>query len=348
MNPKLPSRERQLEIAQSVETVLMDAQWHTYREIARRLGYTKSQDTRWLRDIVRVTDLHDNVVSARDPRKGIKLLDYATPEEYDHFFRIIKRSAETSFERLDRIGHNWQRVAERRGLMIPDLPVVLSYTNLNAYGNCPKRFWHQYLKKDIPDEVKTRQQFGGTKVHEALKKRLKIREPLPQEFGHHEGVCYHLENHNSIKHMELKLGVRRNGTPCDFFAADVALRGVLDLACSAAPNCLLVDWKSGKPWEDPFELRVQALLLAAHYPELTRFTGFYYWLRTGGVGKTHDLDPAMTWQMVCNTAKAIQGRLGKHDFPADENALCPWCPVPKGVGGPLDPVCQFRKDPPPK
>ena len=233
-------------------------------------------------------------------------------------------------------------------MILPSLPVVLSYTNMNDYKICPKRFWHHHLKKDIPKEIKTRQQFGGTQVHEALKKRLKLREPLPREFGHHEGICYTLENHNSIKHMELKLGVTASGQPCDFFDDRVALRGVLDLACSNDSCCLLVDWKSGKPWEDPFELRVQALLLAAHYPELTQFTGFYYWLRTGGVGKSHELDPAAAWTAVCGLAEAMQTRLARMDWPADEGTLCPWCPVPKGVGGPLDPVCQFRKDPPPK
>jgi hypothetical protein len=229
---------------------------------------------------------------------------------------------------------------------LPELPVVLSFTLMNDYRICPKRVWHKSIKKDIPEEVKTRAQKGGTKVHDALRKRMKLREPLPTEFANHEGVCTTLEQHESVKHLELKLGVRRDGTACDFFARDVALRGALDLTCSNSPCALLVDWKSGKPWEDPFELKVQSLLLAARYPDLKQFTGFYYWLRTGAVGTLHSLDPTRTWLEVCGLAKAIAGRVARLDFPPDEGPLCPWCPVPKGTGALLDPVCEFRKDPP--
>lgn len=230
---------------------------------------------------------------------------------------------------------------------LPDLPIVLSYTSANDYLICPKRMWHQHLKKDIPKEIKTGAQFKGSGVHEHLKKRLKIREPLPREYQHHEGVCAYLEKHPSIKHMEVKLGVDRAGNPVDFFAPSVALRGVLDLACSSVPHGLLVDWKSGRVWENPLELKFQAVLLAARWPELTHITGFFYWLREGKVGTLHEIDPAAAWKTVREIAEAITARLRRgNDFPPDEGPLCPWCPVPKGDGAPLDPVCKFRKDRP--
>lgn len=231
---------------------------------------------------------------------------------------------------------------------LPSLPIVLSYTNISRYLNCPKQFWHRDVKKDLPDEIKTGEQFKGTQVHDALKKRLKIREPLPREFQQHEGICARLEKHHSIKRMELKLGVDCTGEPCDFFASNVALRGVLDLACTEAPNALLVDWKNGRRWEDALELRIQAILLAAAYPELTRIFGFYYWLRDGAVGQLHGLDPRPAWGLVHDIASAIAARLRRApiDFPPDEGPLCPWCPVPRGDGAPLDPVCRYRKDKP--
>lgn len=229
---------------------------------------------------------------------------------------------------------------------LPELPIILAHTNISHYLTCPKRMWHQHLRKDIPKETKTWAQTGGTAVHESLKKRLKIREPLPREYGHHEGICITLEKHDSIKRMELELGVDALGRPCDFWADHCRLRGKLDLACTNAPNALIVDWKSGRPWEDALELRIQAILLRAKYPELTRISGFYYWLKTGGVGRLHDLDPDAAWLTVYDIANAIAGRLKRMDWPADENALCPWCPVPKGTGQPLEPVCPFRREPP--
>lgn len=229
---------------------------------------------------------------------------------------------------------------------LTDLPIVLSYTNVSHYLTCPKQFWHRDLKKDATEKFKTYAQRSGSGVHEHLKKRLKIREPLPSEYQHHEGICAYLEKHNSIKHMEVKLGVDRSGNPVDFFDSSVALRGVLDLACSDAPHGLLVDWKNGRPWEDPLELKFQAVLLAARWPELTHITGFFYWLRESKIGTLHELDPVAAWKSIGIIAEAIAGRMRRgNDFPPDEGPLCPWCPVPKGEGGPLDPVCKFRKDP---
>jgi hypothetical protein len=230
---------------------------------------------------------------------------------------------------------------------LPELPFVLAYTNISHYLNCPKRMWHQHIRKDIPAEIKTYAQRSGSSAHDHLKKRLKIREPLPREHGHHESICAKLEGHDSIKHMELELGVDAEGKACGFFDDRVRLRGKLDLACTNSPHALLIDWKTGKPWEDALELRVQSILLRARYPDLTHFTGFYYWLKTGAVGRVHDLDPDAAWLSVFDIATAMAGRLQRSDWPADENALCPWCPVPKGVMKlPLEPVCPHRRDPP--
>lgn len=229
---------------------------------------------------------------------------------------------------------------------LPELPIPMSYTSFHAYKTCPKRFWHAYLKKDIPKEVKTGAQWGGSKAHDALKRRLKLREPLPREFGHFESVCLGFEAHDSIKHLELELGIKHDGSPCDFWDPGVAIRGKLDLACSNSPHALLVDWKTGKPWEDATELKIQALLLQARYPDLTHLTGFYYWLRNGAIGTVHELDPAQSWLMVYDLMIAIAGRLKRVDWPADEGPLCPWCPVPKGIGQPLEPVCAHRREPP--
>ncbi len=223
--------------------------------------------------------------------------------------------------------------------LLPELPVILSYSNLSDYLTCPKRFFHKHVAKDIPHETKSAAQTSGTKVHEALKKRLKIREPLPEEFRQYKEVCATVENHNSIKHLEIKLGVYSDGRSCDFFDPAVRLRGTLDLAMLNSPTALILDWKTGKPWEDPFELQIQGLLLQAHYPDLTLVTGSYVWLREAGrVGPLYRLNAAETWGKVCDLAASIAHRIKANNWPPDDGPLCSYCPVPKIV-------CSFRRDP---
>lgn len=221
---------------------------------------------------------------------------------------------------------------------------MLSYTLINDYNNCPKKAWHKHIKKDIPKAEKTWQQGKGTVVHEHLKKRLKIREPLPDEFQYLESTCGYIQKHESIKHMELQLGVTADGSSCDFFASGVRFRGVIDLVMSNSPAAFLLDWKSGKPWEDPLELKLQSVLLQARYPDLVFISGSYFWLKEMRMGRFYKLNPQEAWKSLCGTAEAMASRLQRSDWPADDNILCGWCPVPKGDGAPLDPVCKFRRE----
>jgi hypothetical protein len=229
---------------------------------------------------------------------------------------------------------------------LSDLPFVLSYTLINDYNNCPKKTWHRHIKKDIPKETKTWKQSKGTALHEALKKRLKTREPLPEEFKRLEPTCKYLQDHDSIKYMELQLGCTSDGTYCDFFDPAVRFRGAIDLVCSNSPAAFILDYKSGKRWEDPLELKLNSILLRARYPDLTTISGSYFWTVDGEVGRFYKLDPDAAWKSLCGTAEAMAGRLARADWPPDDNVLCAWCPVPKGDGAPLDPVCRHRRNPP--
>lgn len=220
---------------------------------------------------------------------------------------------------------------------------VWSFTNLNDYATCPKRFFHKHVAKDCPVEVKSQAQADGIAVHDALKKRIKLREPLPVQLAHHELICAVIDADPGVKHVEMALGMTHGGAPCDFFAKNVFLRGRVDLAitrqAACGPASVLVDWKTGKPWEDPTELRYQALLLRAAMPELAQITGFYVWLRTNAIGQMHDVnDTARTWADVHRTLGSIVRRFNAADWPADDGPLCAWCPVGKDQ-------CQHKRDP---
>jgi PD-(D/E)XK nuclease superfamily len=229
-----------------------------------------------------------------------------------------------------------------QGLDRMQLP-VWSYTNLNDYTVCPKRFFHKHVVKDCPSEIKSQAQTDGIAVHEALKKRIKLREPLPEQFKQHEGIAGEIERIDGVKRVELPLGMTFAGAPCDFFGDKVWFRGRLDLAITwqagDQPVALLVDWKTGKPWEDPTELRYQALLLRASMTELQQIRGAYVWLRQNVLGHIYDVsDTRRTWADLHALTSSVMNRFNKQDWPADEGPLCAFCPVSKAQ-------CEHRKDP---
>lgn len=221
---------------------------------------------------------------------------------------------------------------------------ILSFSALNDYRICPRRFLHKYVLKDLPCEQKTPAQLDGTAAHEALRKRIQLREPLPVQFKAYEPLCGALLEQDGAKLTELKLGVMANGQPCDFFDPSVWLRGALDFVLIRITNAhdaagaLILDWKTGKQREDPFELAIQALLLRAKYPEFKRITGRYFWLKENFIGVPHEKvnNTELTWQSVCQDADSIARRVQTNDWPPDEGPLCAWCPVTKDK-------CEFRK-----
>jgi hypothetical protein len=202
--------------------------------------------------------------------------------------------------------------------------MIWSYSFLNKFLQCPHEAWHRYVLKDVP-YVETPQMKFGNEVHTAMEHRLKGK-PLPKLLERYEFFIEPLKRY-SVQ-PEMKLGVNATGEPCSFFAPDVWGRGKIDVPIIVKDSAVLLDWKTGKVWEDPFELEVQAVLLKAHYPELNRIVGSYVWLNESRVGVIYDLsntkntwdkiNATMTYLKTCETLNRWEKKPGK---------LCAWCPV---------------------
>jgi hypothetical protein len=197
---------------------------------------------------------------------------------------------------------------------------------------CPHNYWHTYVLKDLPFRESPEMKWGN-RVHEALEYRLRDGKKLPADLEQHEGFAMALDRFKPK--VELKLGCRRDGTSCDFFAKDVFLRGKVDVLIHDGTKAALFDWKTGKPFEDPFELRVQALLAKINAPVLDTITGQYIWLKLGELGREHDVsDTAATWaEVMALDQRALQYDRDPREpngvWPKNPNVLCGCCAVHK-------------------
>jgi hypothetical protein len=92
----------------------------------------------------------------------------------------------------------------------------------------------------------------------------------------------------------------------------------------ATDTAVLLDWKTGKVREDPFELEVQAVLFQAHEPIVEHLYGQYVWLREGRRGKLHDVsDTKRTWARI----QALANEIENSRYDKTPGPLCNWCPV---------------------
>lgn len=205
-------------------------------------------------------------------------------------------------------------------------PLVYSFTLLNTYRNiCPYQMKRRYIDKAFPYEETPAMAFGN-KVHLAMEHRVGGGKPLPQDM--HQWEKFAAPFYNAKAKAEMKLGMTKDGQPCDFFAANVWLRGKLDVTLVNGNAAMLFDYKTGsKPREDPFELEVQALLLNAKFPSLISISGCYIWLKENRIGQKHDVSHTRdTFTYVQRIAADIEQNLADNEFEQRRGGLCDWCP----------------------
>jgi hypothetical protein len=208
-----------------------------------------------------------------------------------------------------------------------NLPVA-SYTFLNTWGICPHQAARRYIIKDLPKEPESPEMRCGNDVHNAMEKRLDPTAPLPlvDRFAQYEPFAAALDGRGV--RPEMKLGMTSQGAAVGFWDGSVWLRGKVDAAVIDGQGVMLVDWKTGKNREDPYELEIQALLLQAKFPQIVKFTGYYVWLKEMKLGEAHDCsNTAATFQKVHRTMDDVAHAIKMETFEKTPGALCGWCPV---------------------
>jgi hypothetical protein len=125
------------------------------------------------------------------------------------------------------------------------------------------------------------------------------------------------------------LGIREDGSVCDFFAKDVWLRGKIDATVVRDNMAAIWDWKSGRnEREERSELEVHGVLLKAWQPSVQKITAHYVWLQSARVGKPHDVsDTEKTLTEIRRTMGTVANCLEIENFPKRRNPLCHWCDV---------------------
>lgn len=210
-----------------------------------------------------------------------------------------------------------------------------SYSSIKTFDQCPKKYYHLRVAKDVKDEGGQAALYG-TAVHEAAERRVKYNEPLPQRFAFMEPIIGAFTALPGEKLTEVKLGVRktRDGyEPCDFFDRDVWWRGVVDLLVLDDTRAFLVDYKTGKNtrYADMKQLDLMAGALFVHYPHLTKVKSALAFVLAKEFLKKDHLPGDENVHGYLNVFEAELDRLEHAEASGVWNAksgpLCGFCPV---------------------
>ena len=206
-----------------------------------------------------------------------------------------------------------------------------SYSRLNNFENCPKKFWHESVRKDVPFEESEAMRYGKL-VHKALELRVSKGKPMPLNLRYLDKYAKLLADAKGDKLTEQQLAIDNNFNPCGWFDKQTWCRAILDLAIVKGTHAIVFDYKTGKISSDFTQLRLAGVLLMLHMPELQTVELAYLWTKDKKITK---YEFTLTRDDIKTVVLEMMPRIKKYErahrmesFPARPGFLCKrFCPV---------------------
>lgn len=204
-----------------------------------------------------------------------------------------------------------------------------SYSRLNNFEMCPKKFWHLSVRKDIKEAEGEAIRYGKL-VHKALELRVGKGKALPLNLQHLEKYAEVLASSTGEKLTEQQLAIDNKFNPSDWFSKTTWCRAVIDLAILKGNSGMVFDYKTGRIKDDFTQLRLAGALMFLHKPELETLKLCYLWTKEKKI-----TNETMKRSEVKAVIIELMPRLKKYEtahrteaFPARPGYLCKkYCPV---------------------
>lgn len=208
-----------------------------------------------------------------------------------------------------------------------------SYSSIKTFDQCPKKYYHLKVAKDVKDEGGPAAQYG-TDLHSAAEEFVRDGTPLPAKFSFIQSLLDTLVAIPGTKHCELKLGIRQTVDgfePCGFFDKDVWYRGIVDLLVINDTTAHMIDYKTGKnaKYADMKQLDLMAGALFVHYPKLNKIkSGLAYVASNEFPKKTHYRSGLAEYLGVFEPQlDRLEHAEASGVWNAKTSGLCSFCPV---------------------
>lgn len=152
-------------------------------------------------------------------------------------------------------------------------PIVWSFSSLKTFQQCPKKYYHTKVAKDIvePDTTAT---LYGKSAHTAAEEFIRDNKPIEPKFDYMKATLEELYKIPGEKLCEVKLGLTKDLKACDFHAPDVWWHGIADLVILDHDKSLAysIDYKTSKSarYADIKQLDLVAVGIFAKFPNIVR------------------------------------------------------------------------------
>lgn len=205
---------------------------------------------------------------------------------------------------------------------------AFSYSRLNNYEQCPKKFHALSIAKSYK-EPESEQMIYGSAVHKSLELRITKNLALPPHLTHLEPMMAKLAAAPGEKKAEFQMAINADWDPTDWFSKDVYCRAIADLAINGGRKAALFDYKTGKKAEDFTQLKLTGDVFFQHAPDVEEITLAFVWTKDQSITKTviHRDGMGERWSELAPRVERYQKAFQEHDFPPRPGRHCRWCPV---------------------
>jgi hypothetical protein len=207
--------------------------------------------------------------------------------------------------------------------------VTWSYSALNAFETCPKRYQLTRVTKEVV-EPQTEATIWGNKVHTALEHYAKQGKALPDNLQNCKRYIDKVKAKKGKLIVEERMALTKEFRPTKWMAKDVWVRGIIDLGVVGSKQALLLDWKTGKHRPDSNQLMLFAAFAFAYYPWIESVTTGFIWLKDSKFDKETFTRDQVTeiWNEFIPRVQRIEHAFDQDKWIAKPSGLCKnWCPV---------------------
>tara|TARA_R110000822_G_scaffold109687_2_gene239647 strand:+ start:80 stop:745 length:666 start_codon:yes stop_codon:yes gene_type:complete len=208
-----------------------------------------------------------------------------------------------------------------------------SYSSLKTFEQCPKKYYHLKVAKDVKDKGSSAM-FYGNEVHKAAEQYMKEGTPIPPKFKFIGPTLRALEGIEGEKLCEIKLGVAKTDDgykPSTFFGRDVWWRGIADLVIINGDTAHSIDYKTSKNarYADTKQLDAVAAALFIHHPQLKRIkSALAFVVSKEFIKKEHTADLTDSYfESFKPDLDRLAGAEESGVWNAISGPLCGYCPV---------------------
>jgi len=210
--------------------------------------------------------------------------------------------------------------------------VVWSFSSLKTFQQCPKKYYHIKVAKDVV-EPPTQATLYGSAAHTVAEEYIRDGKPIPDKFGYMRATLDALKDIPGDKLCEVKLGLTKDLEACEFSAPDVWWHGIADLVVINRETGVAhsVDYKTSKSarYADVKQLDLVACGIFAKFPEVKRVrSALVFVVSKEFVRAEHHAEMAKKYiEAPAQDVARIEAALENGVWNPKEGPLCKFCSV---------------------